>query len=208
MRTLMKILATMLVKSSTQRKLAVGLTLPLWLLISSCTTNLNDYAQTTPKLNIKQYFNGPLIAWGMVQNHQQKLTRRFCVELTGTWQGDEGVLAETFYFHDGEISYRNWQLTQTKVNHFEGHAEDVVGTAFGQQVGAAFQWQYQLLVPVSDKTYQLTLDDWMYQLDEHRVFNRTKMKKFGVTVAEITLFFDKQNPNKTCSANPLLSTLI
>jgi hypothetical protein len=38
----------------------------------------------------------------------------------------------------------------------------------------------------------------MYQIDEYRVFNRTKMKKFGVTVAEITLFFDKELPVKSC----------
>jgi len=38
----------------------------------------------------------------------------------------------------------------------------------------------------------------MYQIDEYRVFNRTKMKKLGVTLAEITLFFDKQTPGKTC----------
>jgi hypothetical protein len=39
----------------------------------------------------------------------------------------------------------------------------------------------------------------MYQLDEHRVINKTSMRKFGVKVAEITLFFDKETQVKTCA---------
>ena len=62
----------------------------------------------------------------------------------------------------------------------------------------AFQWQYDLLVPIDGETIEFSLDDWMYQIDEYRVFNRTEMKKIGVTLAEISLFFDKQIPEKTC----------
>ena len=170
--------------------LALGLT--------SCTAQLEDYKQTSPTLDIKTYFTGKSIAWGMVQDYSNKVTRRFCVELDGQWQGNEGVLKEVFYFSDGEVSYRNWQLTKLKQGKYEGRAEDVVGVAKGQQVGLAFQWQYNLNVPIDNDVIELSLDDWMYKIDEHRVFNRTKMKKFGVTVAEITLFFDKQLPVKSC----------
>ncbi|MBA6390993.1 DUF3833 domain-containing protein [Colwellia sp. BRX10-3] len=166
--------------------------------LSSCTSQLEDYQATSPKLDIQQYFSGKSIAWGMVQDYTNKVTRRFCVELDGQWQGDEGLLKEVFYFADGEVSFRNWQLKKLKQGKYLGNAEDVVGNANGQQVGFAFQWQYDLLVPVDGDEIQLSLDDWMYQIDEYRVFNRTKMKKFGVAVAEITLFFDKQLPVKTC----------
>jgi hypothetical protein len=166
--------------------------------LSSCTSQLEDYQATSPKLDIQQYFSGKSIAWGMVQDYTSKVTRRFCVELDGQWQGNEGLLKEVFYFSDGEVSFRNWKLKKLKQGKYLGSAEDVVGNANGQQVGFAFQWQYDLLVPIDGDEIQLSLDDWMYKIDEYRVFNRTKMKKFGVTVAEITLFFDKQLPVKTC----------
>lgn len=166
--------------------------------ISSCTTQLEDYKTAAPKFDIQQYFSGKVVAWGMVQDYSDKVTRRFCVELDGQWQGNEGLLKEVFYFADGEVTYRNWQLTKLKQGKYQGRAEDVVGNASGQQVGFAFQWQYDLLVPIDGDEIQLSLDDWMYQIDQYRVFNRTKMKKFGVTVAEITLFFDKQLPVKNC----------
>lgn len=170
----------------------------LILSLSSCTTQLQDYQKTSPELDIERYFSGKVIGWGMVQDYRNNVTRRFCVELDGQWQGGEGLLKEVFYFADGEITYRNWQLKKLPQGKYKGNAEDVVGDAFGQQVGFAFQWQYQLLVPIDDNVVQFTLDDWMYQMDEYRIFNRTNMKKLGVTLAEITLFFDKQLPVKTC----------
>jgi hypothetical protein len=170
----------------------------LVLALSSCTAQLEDYQTTSPKLDIQAYFNGKSIAWGMVQDYSSKVTRRFCVELDGEWQGNEGILKEVFYFTDGEVSYRNWQLTKLEQGKYRGRAEDVVGEASGQQQGFAFQWQYNLMVPIDGDVIELSLDDWMYKIDEYRVFNRTKMKKLGVTVAEITLFFDKQLPIKNC----------
>lgn len=96
------------------------------------------------------------------------------------------------------MSYRTWQLTKLSNDEYTGSAEDVVGIAKGKQSGFAFQWQYQLLVPIDDEPYQFDMDDWMYQIDEYRVFNRTTMNKFGIKAAEVTLFFDKKAPLKKC----------
>lgn len=167
-------------------------------LISSCSTGLDDYQESKKPFDIKEYFDGKVIAWGIVQDYNNKVSRRFCVELVGTWQGNEGVLAEKFYFNDGEISYRNWQLSKLIDGSYEGQAEDVVGTAIGKHQGFAFQFQYELSLVVEDETYQVSMDDWMYQLDEYRVMNKTSMSKFGVKVAEVTLFFDKQTQVQTC----------
>ena len=176
-------------------------------LIISCSANLDDYdnlssresSKTTDKpFDIKEYFDGDVIAWGTVQDYSEQVTRRFCVEIVGTWQGNEGVRAEKFYFDDGEISFRNWQLSKKSDGSYEGQAEDVVGTAIGNHQGFAFQFQYTLSLVVDDETYEVSMDDWMYQLDEYRVMNKTTMSKFGVNVAEITLFFDKETQVQTC----------
>lgn len=167
-------------------------------LISSCSTNISDYPETKPSFDIQNYFNGDVIAWGIVQDHTNKVNRRFCVEIEGKWQGNKGVLAETFYFNDGEISYRNWQLTKQLDGTYKGTAEDVEGIAIGKHSGFAFQFNYTLNLALEDDIYQVSMDDWMYQLDEFRVMNKTSMTKFGVEVANITLFFDKELPVKQC----------
>lgn len=168
------------------------------LLLMSCSLEQSQYKNTSPNLELDKYFNGPITAWGMVKDYSNEVTRRFCVELTGTWHDDQGLLAETFYFDDGEVSYRNWQLTKGKNNSFTGTAEDVVGQASGQSEGFSFRWQYNLSLAINNTQYEFFLDDWLYQLDEYRLFNQTDMKKFGITVATLTIFFDKQLPLRRC----------
>jgi len=175
------------------------------LLLSSCSVNLNDYvldekAQNKKAFDLKEYFTGNVIARGMLQDYSNKVTRRFCVEIKGTWQENNGTLAEKFYFNDGEISYRNWQLIKAKNGTYTGTAEDVVGKAIGKHQGFAFQLQYDLLLKVKESTYQVSMDDWMFQLDEYRVMNKTAISKLGVNVANVTLFFDKKAPVQTCQS--------
>jgi hypothetical protein len=180
------------------------LIITLFLMTTSCTTKITDYPKTNNNFILEQYFNGPVIAWGMIQDYSNEVTRRFCVEIEGSWRQNNnkwvGELDEWFYFDDGEVSQRVWTLTKTKNNTYVGEAGDVTGQATGQTSGFAFQWQYTLQVEIDGNRYEFFLDDWMYQLDEHRVFNRTSMRKFGVEVAEITLFFDKQVPLRSCQS--------
>ncbi len=177
----------------------IALTLLSSLFISSCSVELSEYKNTTPTFDIKTYFSGDMVAWGIVQDYNDKVNRHFCVELNGTWQKNKGVLAEKFYFSDGEVSYRNWQLTKESDGSYRGEAEDVVGVAIGKHQGFAFQFQYDLLLEVDKETYQVSMDDWMYQLDQYRVMNKTSISKLGVNVANVTIFFDKQNTAKTCT---------
>lgn len=162
-------------------------------LISGCTTQIEDYQQQEA-LHIKDYFNGPLVARGMIQNYQDKVIRRFCVEIKSSWQGDKGLLEETFYFDDGEISYRDWQLTYLGNGLYHGGAQDVIGTAVGKESGFAFQLNYQLRLELENSTLDVNMDDWMYLLDKDRVINKTTMSKLGITLADITIIFDKTEP--------------
>ncbi len=166
--------------------------------LSSCSTALEEYSQEDGNFDIKEYFTGNVVARGVIQDYSSKVNRRFCVDIEGTWQGSEGLLAEKFYFDDGEISYRNWQLSKQPDGSYQGTAEDVVGTAIGKHQGFAFQFQYQLSLVIDDTTYQVEMDDWMYQLNDSHVLNKTVMRKLGVKVAEVTLFFDKSLPEKQC----------
>ena len=167
-------------------------------IVSSCSVSVDEYPYQSQAFNISNYFDGKITGWGTVQDYRGKVIRRFCVDIIGTWQGNSGTLAESFYFDDGEISFRNWQLTQNQSGQYQGHAEDIIGTAYGEHKGFAFNFRYQLLLTLGDNTYQVSMDDWMYQLSEHKVINKTSMSKLGIEVANITLFFDKSNPDQSC----------
>ncbi|WP_146447212.1 DUF3833 family protein, partial [Vibrio cyclitrophicus] len=37
----------------------------------------------------------------------------------------------------------------------------------------------------------VVLDDWMFLMDEKRLFNKTEMSKFGFKVGEVILYIEK-----------------
>ncbi len=157
----------------------------------SCSAALSDYANEQPVLKLEEFFNGKLVAYGMVQNYQGKVVQRFKADLVGTWNGNDGILDETFYYADGSEQKRLWRLKKTAENKYEGTADDVKGTAFGEVAGNALNWTYQLTVVVDGDPVTVTLDDWLYLIDANNMINRTQMKKYGFGVGEITLYITK-----------------
>lgn len=163
------------------------------LLLAGCATvDIKDYAAEQPKLDLRQYFNGTIDGWGMVQDRSGKVTRRFHVVIDAKWKGTTGVLDESFQWSDGKTEKRVWTISKNG-DRYSGTAGDVVGTAAGEAVGNALRWNYVLSLPVDDKTYHVDMDDWMYLIDKDTLGNKTRMSKFGVHLAEITIFFRKRS---------------
>lgn len=151
-----------------------------------------SFQSKTPTLNIKEYFNGKMEAWGFLQDRSGEVTRRFHVTMVGSWQGDKGLLEEQFVFDDGEKQSRTWTFEMKGPNQFTGKAADVIGTAEGRQEGNAINMKYVLRVPVKNSTYDITIDDWLILLDQKRLMNISTMTKFGFNVGKLTIFFEKK----------------
>lgn len=154
--------------------------------------SVNKYDGQKPDMDIKEYFNGPIKAWGIVQNRKGEVVRRFDVEMVGSWDGDTGTLDEKFEYYDGKTQKRVWTISKISDNKFEGRADDVLGKATGETNGNAVRWAYKMNLPVGDKTYKVTFDDWMFLMNDGILVNRSYIKKFGITMAELTLFMQKQ----------------
>lgn len=162
-------------------------------LLLGCSTTTLDYQDTQPKFDLKDYFTGELKGWGLVKNYQGKVTKRFSVDMTGTWEGNKGVLYELFTYQDGTTQERTWYLTKQENNISTGTASDVIGEASGTQQGFAFNWNYDLLFESDGNQIQVHLQDWLYQVDENAVISEAKIKKFGVNVGEVLVFILKQD---------------
>jgi len=150
-----------------------------------------DYATQSPKLDLRQYFNGKLQAHGIVTDRSGKLIQRFTVQMTGTWQGDEGTLDEQFSYSDGRREQRIWKLTRQADGRYTGRAADVLGEARGQAAGNALNWRYTLLLPVDGRTWEIEFDDWMFLVDDQVLLNRAVMSKFGIRLGEVLLSFQR-----------------
>ena len=150
-----------------------------------------DYINQKPRLIIEDYLSGNVKAWGILQNRSGKVIRQFSANLNGKWDGKQLILDEKFNWSDGEVQTRQWKIKKIDEHNYEGTAEDVVGTAKGYSYGPAFKFEYVLLVSVKGREMKITFDDWIFKQDEKVAINRATMTKFGIKVAELTVFFQK-----------------
>jgi hypothetical protein len=178
---------------STARRGALAALLATSALVLGCASHSPaDYATEKPLLDLKTYFNGELVAHGIFTDRGGKVARRFVVQMTGTWNGNQGVLDERFTYSDGKTERRVWRLTDLGNGRWEGRADDVVGVAQGVSAGNALNWRYTLALPVGDKVYEVQFDDWMYLMDDKVMLNKAEMSKFGIRLGEVTLSFIKK----------------
>ena len=163
------------------------------MLLSACAApTVDDYAAEKPLLDLKTYFNGELVAHGLFTDRDGKVARRFVVQMTGTWAGNQGTLDERFTYSDGKTERRVWRLTDEGNGRWTGRADDVVGVAEGRAAGNALNWRYTLKLPVDGSVYEVQFDDWMYLMDERVMLNKAVMSKFGIRLGEVTLAFYKK----------------
>lgn len=164
----------------------------LYVLTGCSSVTVEDYAANTPKLDIRQYLNGKLEAWGVLFDTSGKADLHFHVTMVGSWQGNVGTLKENFVYSDGRKDERIWTITFTDDTNFTATAHDVEGVAVGSQAGNAANMRYVLnAVRSNGDTITLSMDDWLYLVDDKTLVNRTKMRKFGLTVGELMIAFKK-----------------
>ena len=151
-----------------------------------------DYAAEKPVLDLRSYFSGELVAHGLFTDRAGKVVRRFTVQMTGTWNGNQGTLDERFTYSDGKTERRVWRLTDEGTGRYTGRADDVVGVAEGRAAGNALNWRYTLALPVDGRVWEVQFDDWMFLMDERVMINRAAMSKYGIHLGDVTLSFLKR----------------
>ena len=175
-----------------------------WMLMGLVTTGLfacsspsvTQYANEKPNLDLSEYFNGTIDAYGIFTDRSGEVKKRFTVLLVAQWKVVDGkkvgTLDESFEYSDGTKQKRIWTLTEMAPGKYIGTADDVVGEALGESAGNALNWAYTLALPVDGAIYHVQFNDWMYLVTPKVMLNKAKMSKFGIDLGEVTLSFYKR----------------
>ena len=165
----------------------------LLIFLSGCNNmKLENFADKQPTLKIEEYFLGKTTASGLFIDRFGKVRRQFTVEMEGIQQEDNFILNETFLYDDGEEEFRRWEIKKTGEKTYEGTSEDIKGIALGERSGNAINWHYTLKLKYGDGIMNVKFDDWLIMQDDKNVFNKATMKKFGIRLGDVYLFFTKQ----------------
>ena len=184
-----------LFKTSTRRIVCL-LAVSTALLAGCASPQIADYASEKPVLDMRQYFNGTIDAYGVFTDRSGKVVKRFTVVMDCKWTGapgqEVGVLDEAFTYSDGTKDRRVWTLKRDADGKYLGTAGDVLGQANGEEKGNTFRWGYTLNLPVDGKIIEVQFDDWMYLMNDKVMLNKATMSKFGFKLGEVTLSFVKR----------------
>ena len=168
-------------------------------LTAACTgkPSFDDPSLSDEKLNLEEFFDGDLVAYGQFQDILGTVRRSFVVDIHGDWDGKVLTLQEDFVYEDGSTEQRIWSLTKTGDDTWTGTAPGVIGVASGQEQDNRFNWRYEidLPIPVADGTAQtmrVTFDDWMWLQTDTRLFNRAYIKRYGIDIGDVSISFEKQ----------------
>ena len=74
-----------------------ALLVALAVIMAGCgSVQVEQYRDQRPALDLQQYFNGTIDAWGIFQDRSGHVVKRFTVRIDARWSGDTGTLDEHF----------------------------------------------------------------------------------------------------------------
>ncbi len=179
-------------------KLKSLLTFFLFLLIAGCSqTDMKEFQNNTPKLDLFSFFEGDTIAYGIFEDRFGNLKRQFRVNINGKVKNQILTLDEDFLYDDGEQAKRIWKI-EKKIDNaqnitYEGQAEDVEGKAFGSISGNTLNWSYDIYLNIKGRNIKVHFNDWIYKQSEDLAINRAYVSKFGINIGSVTLVFLRGN---------------
>lgn len=163
------------------------------IILSGCSSiSIEDYAENRPTLVAEKFFNGELVASGIVKDRSGRVIRYFNATIDASWVNGVGILDERFIFDDGERQTRLWTLQRTAEGEYTATAGDVVGESTMKVLGNSLFMEYVLRIPYGDGTIDVTVDDRMYLVSDTVLLNESVMSKWGFTVGQITLVIEKK----------------
>ena len=151
------------------------------------------YADKGTPLDIRKALDGEMICEGVVYGPLGRVTSYFVGDFEAGWEGTNGYMKEHFKYDTGTVLDRKWSFRFTSDDgSFEAAAPDLIGTSYGRQMGSAVKLDYKIKLPESSGGHVLNATDWMYQLDNGTIINRSQLRKFGIKLAEIVATIRKK----------------
>jgi len=147
------------------------------------------YADGLSTFELKDHLNGKMICEGIIYGPLGSVTSSFVADLDVTWEGDTGLMEETFHYNDGTTQDRAWKIHLKENGTFALTADDVIGRGRGHASGLAVQMKYRIRLPEDSGGHVLDAVDWMYLTPNGTIMNRSQFRKFGFRVAELVATF-------------------
>jgi hypothetical protein len=152
---------------------------------------------TTPlserQLNLEEFFDGDLVAYGQFQDILGNVSRRFTVEIDGTWDGETLRLVEDFVYEDGSTEQRIWTLRKTGPTRGRAPRRASSARPRGAKRGTCSTGDTRSTCrsPATRPCASASMTGCGC-LSDDRLLNRAYMSRFGVPIGEVIITFERR----------------
>ena len=161
---------------------------------------VEDHADSSPALDLREYLSGPLAGSGVFLGFSGGMDRQFTMDMVGRWSGNTGTLDERFRYSDGMTGERCWNLVFADGVNFTATAHDVEGIATGVQRGNSAVMRYRLRISRESGEVVVAMEDWFHLMADATLINRAIMTKYGFKVGELCGSFRRRELEETATA--------
>lgn len=165
-------------------------------LVACSSHDVQDYAEIKPDLDLFHFFQGDLVASGIVRNRSGKVIRYFNADIDAFLEGETLVLDERFVFSDGEEEHRVWKINRVEDASYIGTANDILNQATGRSAGNATRWRYSMNLKSRGREIKVEFDDWLYKTNDRTLINVSDIKKWGIKVADVVLVIHRMDTDE------------
>ncbi len=153
-----------------------------------------DMAPTThrDRFELTRFLEGRTMAWGIFEDRFGRLRRRFSVEMHGRWEAGTFVLDEVFVYDTGAREERTWRVVPTGEGRFTATCPDCIGSATGECDEQSIRMRYRFRLKLEAREISVDFDDRIYRMGDTIAVNRATMRKWGVKLGELSLFFEQK----------------
>jgi hypothetical protein len=167
------------------------------LLLSGCQSTIRDYANDTPRLDMRRFFNGDLEVWG--EWFQYEGHPRFHMRMSVAWAGDDGTVTEDYTYGEWGKGSSTWKLHFTDDHHFTATSDEMVGVSQGEQYGNAMHLRYTLHHPGHERherypgherheqSRDIAMDEWFYLIDDDHMIGHLTSSVHGVVTGHLEM---------------------
>jgi hypothetical protein len=163
------------------------------LLLAGCSQPLGDFAGSGPAFDPLAFFTGHVTSWGVEENRAGQPIAIVTTDCEGTATGPASIrMVQVLHIGGKPPQTRIWQMSRSGTDTYEATANDMDGQTTGTASGRAFHWRWVLETAPGNGLKNVTMDQWMYRMDDGSVMIRTVVTKFGIRLIEVSEVFRKQ----------------
>lgn len=142
---------------------------------------------------LEQFFVGEVLAQGSFSSAFAGTQQDFKMTMNGTMKGGILVIEQEVRRADGSVELATWEIKRSGNKRYTGTRTYAVEPLKIEIKKNRVEWSYKLDMPVDGGGRRtLSFEDVMVLRNDGTVFRRGKVKKFGLTVAEVETVYERK----------------